>query len=237
MKKLLLLNIIFIALSTPVQAATVKAFATDVRTTYIGLSDAAGNSIAGFSDTAGSSIALSNTDIQSTIASNLEAAVYGNSPADYSIIDLGFGSNTAVTGSGADLTVFSLWSGYDYSFGLNAYDKNGDLLSGYKYDVNNSSVVFGECASESCLKIVTTSINLFDNAGLELADDVELGYLSLFIGGSLYNGATGGTAAYSNFSLVGAFNTKATVVPLPLSAVLFGSGLALLGWTGRKKKA
>ncbi len=226
MKKLLLLSIIFAALSTSVQAATIKAFATDIQATYVG-----------FSDAAGSTTALSDAEIQAIIASNPETAIYGNDPANYSVIDLGFGSNTAVTGSGADLTVFSLWSGYDYSFGLNAYDKNGDLLSGYKYDVNNSSVVFGECAGESCTQIVTTSINLFDNTGLELADDIELGYLSLFIGGSLYNGATGGTAAYSNFSLVGTFNTKAAVVPLPLSVVLFGSGLALLGWTGRRKKA
>ena len=237
MKKLFLLNIIFIALSTSVQAATIKAIATDVRATYAGLSDAAGNSIAGFSDTAGSSTALSNADIQSIIASNPEAAVYGNSPTDYSIIDLGFGDNTVVTGAGADLAIFSLWSGNDYSFGLNAYSKNGNLLSGYKYNVNNSSVVFSQCADGSCPTVVTTSINLFDNAGVELANGIELGYLSLFIGGSTYNGTTGVTSAYSNFSLVGAFNIKTAVVPLPLSVILFSSGLALLGWTGRRKKA
>jgi len=36
-------------------------------------------------------------------------------------------------------------------------------------------------------------------------------------------------------SAVGAFNT--TVVPLPLPIVLFGSGLAFLGFVGRRKKA
>lgn len=228
MKKLLLLNIIFIALSTSVQAATVKAFATDVQATYVG-----------FSDAAGSTTALSNAEIQAIIASNPETAVYGNAPTNYSVIDLGFGSDTVVTGSGVDLVVFSLWSGYDYSFGLEAYSKkDGTRLSGYKYSVNNSSI-FSECADGSCPTVVTTSINLYDNNAnaIELADDLELGYIRLFIGGDLYNGSIGGMDAYSNFSLVGAFNVKTAVVPLPLSAVLFGSGLALLGWTGRRKKA
>ena len=226
MKKLLLLNIIFIALSTSVQAATVKAFATDVQATYVG-----------FSDAAGSTTALSDAEIQAIIASNPETAVYGNDPANYSVIDLGFGSDTVVTGSGVDLVVFSLWSGYDYSFGLEAYSKeDGSRLSGYKYNVNNSSI-FSECADGSCPTVVTTSINLFDDYALELADGLELGYIRLFIGGTTYNGLAGETAAYSNFSLAGAFNVKPAVVPLPLSVVLFGSGLALLGWTGRRKKA
>ncbi len=225
MKQLLLLNIIFIALSAPVQAATIKAIATDVRTTYVG-----------FSDTAGGSAALTDAETQSIIASNPEAAVYGIDATNYSVIDLDFGGNTAITGTGVDLAIFSLWSGYNYSFGLNAYDKNGALLSEYYYDVNNSSI-FSECADKSCPTVVTTSINLFDKNALELDDNLELGYIRLFIGGELYNGSTGGTAAYSNFSLAGAFNVKSAVVPLPLSAVLFSSGLALLGWTGRRKKA
>jgi len=226
MKQLLLLHIIFIALSTSAQAATVNVNANDVQATYVG-----------FSDTAGGSTALTNAEIQTIIAADPETAVYGIDPTNYSVIDLGFGDNTAITGAGADLVIFSLWSGYGYSFGLSAYDNTGNLLSGYNYNVDDSSVIFSECASESCLNIVTTSINLYDSGALELADDIELGYIRLFIGGDLYNGSTGGLDAYSNFSLAGAFNVKTAVVPLPLSVVLFGSGLALLGWTGRRKKA
>jgi len=225
MKHLLLLNIMFIAFSTSVQAATVQAIANDVQATYVG-----------FSNTAGSSTALTGTEIQSLISSNPEAAIYGANSTDYSVIDLGFGDNTAITGTGADLVIFSLWSGYNYSFGLNAYDSTGTLLSGYNYNVNDNSI-FSVCANGSCPTVVTTSINLYDNNAIELADELELGYIRLFIGGDLYNGSTGGIDAYSNISLAGAFNVKTAVVPLPLSVVLFGSGLALLGWTGRKKKA
>ena len=224
MKQLLLLNIIFIALSAPIQAETIKAIATDVRTTYVG-----------FSDTAGGSTALTDAEIQSIISTDPEVAIYGIDATNYSVIDLDFGDNTAITGTGVDLAIFSLWSGYDYSFGLEAYGKDGGLLSSYNYDVNDSSI-FSECEDGSCPTVVTTSINLFDKDALELGDNLELSYIRLFIGGELYNGSTGGTDAYSNFSLAGAFNVKSAVVPLPLSAVLFSSGLALLGWTGRRKK-
>ena len=39
---------------------------------------------------------------------------------------------------------------------------------------------------------------------------------------------------YPTITAAGAFN--ATVVPLPLPVVLFSSGLALLGFVGRRKK-
>jgi len=215
----------FIVFSTSAQAATVQAIANDVQATYVG-----------FSNTADSSTALTDVEIQTIISSDPKTAVYGVDSTNYSVIDLGFGDNTAITGTGADIVIFSLWSGYNYSFGLNAYDSAGSLLSGYNYNVNNSSI-FSECTDGSCPTVVTTSINLYDNNAIELADDLELGFIRLFIGGNFYNGSTGGIDAYSNFSLAGAFNVKTAVVPLPLSVVLFGSGLALLGWTGRRKKA
>jgi len=217
MKKLLLLNILLAALSTPANAATVKAIATDVINTW-----------GDFSQTPGGT-ALSNGDIGTIISSDPATAIYGFSSVDYSVIDLGFGDSTVVTGTGADLVIFSLSSGYDYSFGLEAYDINDNLLSSYNYSTAINSSVYSP-------GILATSINLFDNSGVAVGDDIELGYIRLFIGGA-YNGNVGGTSAYSNFSLVGAYHTQlqATVVPLPLPAVLFGSGLALLGWVGRRK--
>jgi hypothetical protein len=214
MKKLLLLNIILAALSTPVNAATVKAIATDVITTW-----------GSFSQTPAGT-ALSNGDIGTIISSDPTTAIYGLSPVDYSVIDLGFGDSNVVTGTGADLVIFSLTSGFNYSFGLEAYDTENNLLSSYNYSTAIHSSIFSP-------GILATSINLYDGYGSALADDIELGYIRLFIGGA-YNGA-GGTSAYSNISLVGAYHTQATVVPLPLPAVLFSSGLVLLGWMGRRK--
>ncbi len=60
--------------------------------------------------------ALSTDDeIQTIISSDANAAIFGYSPTDYSVIDLGFGDTTVKTGSGgdtlgADLVVVSLWN-------------------------------------------------------------------------------------------------------------------------------
>ena len=228
MKQLILLNIILAALSMPVQAKTIQAFATDVIISY-----------GSFSQAAGGSALADDAVINSIIASDPATAVFGASATDYSAIDLGFGDNTVLTGTGTDLVIFSLWYGYDYNFGLQVFgtDPLADPISSFNYSVTGSSI-FEECAvtdgSGGCVAdISATSINLF---GIEdyLADDIEIGYIRLFTGG-VFNGDVGGLDAYSNFTLVGANYTDATVVPLPLSAVLFSSGLAFLGWIGRRK--
>lgn len=220
MKSLLLLSIILAAISAPVHAATIQAYATNVSTTY-----------GSFSATPGGA-ALSDADIQTIISSDANTAIFGHSAADHSVIDLDFDGTTVFTGSGAgtlgaDLVVFSLWRGYDYAFGLQAFDTDGNSLSSYNYNVTSGT---------PGANVKTTSINLFSNtSGLALDDGIEIGYIRLFIGGNTFNGADGGLDAYSNFSLVGAYHTEATVVPLPLPAILFGSGLGLLGLIGRRK--
>jgi len=241
MKQLLLLNIMLAALFAPAHAATIQAFASEMNTataTYDPTHDTS------FSNTAGGA-AISNADIQTILTSNADTYLsgyypsnylFGTSATTYSEIDLNFGDTTVKTGSGgetlgADLVVVSLWNGYDYSFGLEAFDTAGNSLSLYQYFVTDETP--NSCDStEACVK--TTSINLFSNddtGPVELGDNIEIGYISLLIGGSTFNGADG----YSNFSLVGAYHTDAVVVPLPLPAILFSSGLLLLGWVGRRK--
>lgn len=217
MRKLLLLSFILIAFSTPVQAKTVKAFATEVIETYGSFSQATGGT------------ALTNTEIQSILASDTTNAIYGQSADDYSVIDIGFGSTRVFTGSGADLVIFSLWQGVNYNFELQVFDKNDVSLSSYTYQVTGDA-----CASPCLPTVKTTAINIFDNGLMPTAleNNIELGYLRLFIGGDL---ATDGFGEYSNLSLVGAFNTEITQVPLPLPALLFGSGLGLIGLIGRRK--
>ena len=240
MKKLLLLSIILATFASPAHAKTVQVFATDVLTTY-----------GSFSETAGGSALADDATIETVITSDpaTATAIYGSSPTDYSVIDLGFGDNNVLTGSGSDLVVFSLWQGQNYFFGLEAYgtDSSEGPLSSFYYEVIKDSVIY-ECTakddSDKCLAgIVTTSINLFGKDSLNLFskdslaldDNVEIGSIRLLIGGA-YNGGTGGRDAYSNFTLVGANYTDSMVVPLPLPIVLFSSGLALLGLIARRKK-
>jgi hypothetical protein len=231
MKQLVLLNIILFALSAPAHAKTISVFATEVITSY-----------GGFSQTAGGPALANDAAIESIIASDPATAVFGSDPVNASAIDLGFGTNKIFTGAGSDLVIFSLWYGENYNFGLQAFGTGSstDPLSNFNYSVTGTSI-FESCAVKDsgggCIAdISATSINLFGSDGFALADDVELDFIRMFIGGTAYNG-TGGLDAYSNFTLIGANYSDALVVPLPLSAVLFSSGLALLGWVGRRKSS
>ena len=222
MKKLLL-PIIVALLTTPVQAKTIQAVSTDVLNTY-----------GGFSLTSGGT-ALDENGIESTFSANHASlgstgtadAIFGlSNPVDtsnYVVMDLGFGSSDVITGSGADLVIFSEWTGSSYSFGLEAYGTSDTLLSSYNYTVDGSLLFSSD--------IAVTSINLYDNNDpmALLADGIDIDYIRLFIGND-YNGA-----GLSNIALAGAYHV--TPVPLPLPIILFASGLTLLGWIGRRKSA
>ncbi len=227
MKKLFLFNIILAAmLSMPAYSAPIQVYATNVDATYGSFSAAPNGTALG-----------SDSEVQSIIASDASAAIYGSSPTDYSVIDLSFGNDvTVLTGAGADLVLFSLWRGSDYIIGLQAFgiDSISTPISSFNYPINTCSETneHSNCASG----ISALSIDLFGGNNLALDDGIEISFLRLFIGGNFYNGPGEGFESYSNFSLVGANYTDSMVVPLPLSAVLFGSGLSLLGWVGRRKK-
>ena len=249
MKQLLLLNIMLAALFAPAHAATIQAYASEMNTADPTNPDYDPTYGTFFSSTAGDD-AISNADIQRIITSNTDTALSGSIPSDYlfgysstdySVIDLNFGDTTVKTGSGgdslgADLAIVSLWSGSNYQFGLEAFDTTGNSLSFFLYDVTNNTPETCDSTNTCFGNVKTTSINLYGTADRrELGDDIELGYIRLFIGGKDLNNADGLPDGYSNFSLAGAYYTDATVVPLPLSAVLFSSGLLLLGWVGRRK--
>ena len=222
MKKLLI-PVIVALLTTPVQAKTIQAVSTDVLNTY-----------GGFSLTSGGT-ALDENGIESTFSANHASlgstgtadAIFGlSNPVDtsnYVVMDLGFGSSDVITGSGADLVIFSEWTGSSYSFGLEAYGTSDTLLSSYNYTVDGSLLFSSD--------IAVTSINLYDNNDpmALLADGIDIDYIRLFIGND-YNGA-----GLSNIALAGAYHV--TPVPLPLPIILFASGLTLLGWIGRRKSA
>lgn len=220
MKQLLLLNIIIAALSTSVQAATIKVLANQVLGT------------AGNFTTSPTGSTLSLTDLTSIVTS--DAATFVMSNDDTAYIDLGFGDNQVISGAGADLVIFTV--GNNYNFGLQVFDTDNKMISNYLYNVpvDESSIAKDENGNNLCVKdsigdcaavISATSINL-----LGIANNTEIDHIRLFIG---TNSKFKPNGAYPLFSLAGAVHT--TAVPLPLPVLLFSSGLALLGWVGRKK--
>ena len=221
MKQLLLLHIIIAALSTSVQAATITVVADD----FLGSFD-------NFS-TSPSGTALSQEELAGIVTD--DAATFVLSNDDTASFDLGFGSTKVVTGESTDLVIYTV--GNDYNFGLQVFDANDDKISDYLYSVpadgsttatnNNGSPLCVTDSTGGCAAVISaTPIDL-----LGILDGTEIGFIRLFIG---TNEKFKPNAAYPLFSLAGAVHVSA--VPLPLPALLLTSGLAMLGWVGRRKR-
>lgn len=178
-------------------------------------------------------------NFQDTLLTNLELAnTVTNNPADYVIssvsgndtsIDLGFNGFDIYNGAGDDLVIFIVGNGS--SFGLDVFDTNGDTMISSFFNVTQADVVKDDFGNWLCVSGTDDQCSggyalsaVFVDFGDNVAGDIAVGKIQLSLG-------------YSAFSLAGGFYTEPTVVPLPLSVVLFSSGLALLGWTGRRKKA
>jgi hypothetical protein len=234
MKQLLFLNIIIAVLSSPAQAVTVSAFG-EYRT----------SSAYGSFSTSPGGTPISESDLATIVSNDIDTFVMSND-AEASF-ELDFGSNTVTTGAGADLVIFTIGNGY--SFGMQVFG-TGDAdnpISSYIYSVPVPSASYDAtvydkngdplCVNDTlpCPAVISgTAIDIFDSSFNYIADDTEIDFIRIFLGND-YNGSVGGETAYPLFSLAGAVYSDAVVVPLPLPAVLFSSGLLLLGWVGRRK--
>jgi hypothetical protein len=197
---------------------------------------------------------LNNAALAEVVTSN--PATYTLSPfRNTTYIDLGFNGFDIYNGAGNDLVVFIV--GNTTSFGLEIFDINGTSVNQGIFNVatptfasDGSNLDFGDTVQDSngnwlCVngtgKFCTNGAALsaiFIDLGDSIAGDVALGNIRIFLGED-FNGINPGNGApiRPRLSLAGGFHREATVVPLPLSAALFSSGLALLGWIGRKRTA
>lgn len=143
-------------------------------------------------------------------------------------LDLTFSSNV-VNGTGNDLILFFV--GNMSSFGLDVFDNTGNSINNSDYTIatptydGTTTTDYGDTVRDAFGESI-------------LLDNFPLSAILIDFGES-YEGTTIDTLHLtlkdSNFALAGGFHTQATVVPLPMSIILFGSGLSLLGWLGRKK--
>jgi len=138
-----------------------------------------------------------------------------------SYIDLSFGDTVnAVNGNGVDLALFFAGNATKFKNGtIKEYLINieiGGVLSGLTgVTTSETSDIYSDKYFASYALIDLTDFGFDANAAM--------GDIRIFLGDS----------SMPALAAVGAYN--ATVVPLPLSSVLFGSGLALLSLFRRKK--
>lgn len=170
--------------------------------------------------------ALRATDL---VTSNYTTSVKSSNSEAY--LDLGFSSNV-VNGTGNDLILFFV--GNTTSFGLEVFDTSGQSMftSSYFIDAPNTSIPVTDFGDAVRVPADPEDLRV-------LVDGWQLSAILIDLGEASEGSAIGSlhlTLENSNFSLAGGFHTQAAVVPLPLPVVLFSSGLALLGWLGRRKK-
>lgn len=251
MKKLILVTIVLMLLSTTAHTAPISVGNIDniyVANTLIGTSSltgctsTSGDASCDFASTPGAF--LTNAELAPIITSG--PASYALSPyKDSAYMDLGFDGFDLYNGVGNDLVVFIV--GNATSFGLDVFDKSGAMINSDIYNVaaDGSNTVFDNEGNWLCVggsdNICTDGAALsaiYIDLGDSIAGDVALGNIRLLLGND-FNGPAATGSTRPRLSLAGGFYTEATIatVPLPLSAILFSSGLALLGWTGRKKMA
>jgi len=176
---------------------------------------------------------------------------------DLGIVDASDNDMNFYNGLGNDLVVFIV--GNTTSFGLDVFDLSGsstpvysnifDVATPTAGDIGNTvteTVINPESGKyEQVWKCVGGSPddNCADGAALSavlidfedsIANDLALGYIRISLGDSFID-YSNNNSTNPRLLVAGGFHTEATVVPLPLPVVLFSSGLALLGWVGRKK--
>jgi hypothetical protein len=250
MKRLTLINIMLLLISTGAQAAAISV--GNISDIYVA-NQLLGSSSSEACETAQTqancdflspnpTTYLNNAALADVVTS--DAGTYVLSPfRDNDYIDLGFDGYDLFNGAGNDLVVFIV--GNATSFGLDVFDTSGTMVNSSIYQVpaDGSSTVYDNAGNWLCVNGADDSCTggaalsaIFIDLEDSIAGDIALGSIRILLGED-FNGINpvNGEPVRPRFSLAGGFHTEATVVPLPLSVVLFSSGLALLGWIGRRK--
>jgi hypothetical protein len=181
-----------------------------------------------------------NDNLLSTITTSNFATSVKSPNVTNAYIDIAF-SQDMFNGDSNDLVLFFVGNGT--SFNLDVFSKEDDInsiysetrtigLSDFAPDTTTEGLgwLCINASDKNCTGGATLSAMFFD-FGDTVATDLAIHRLRISFG----DGFTEGTTS-SNFSLAGGFHNKASIseVPLPLSAVLFSSGLALLSLFRRK---
>jgi hypothetical protein len=195
----------------------VAVFADTVRSTTTGtyLNQASNGDINNTIDFAGVQAALTDSDVN-TFAFTITTVYPGDA-----YIDMAF-STPIYNGEGNDLALF--FAGDNNHFSIEINNTVLDYTPVWTPEILTVSVPMGSRNVD--VNVGVSLINLDDFGLLGSAD--PLGDIRIFMNDS----------TYPELALVGGFHTSPayTAVPLPLPALLFASGLGLLGAISRKCK-
>ena len=254
MKQLILINIILILLSTSAQAAPISIGTIDNIYVANQLLSASGPDTCPTAtqdqchfikpgpvntDGSGTPIYLSDSEIAGIVTDNNPADYVLSPYQEHTYLELGFGDGMNIfNGEGDDLVVFI--AGNTTSFGLQIYDQNNmPIMKGDEtFYTNPSDTVFDEngnwlgvdCGTDpNCTDGAALSAIFFDLD--DFGDNIAgIGKIRIELGEGYNVGSN-----RPMFSLAGGLHAPIAAVPLPLPVILFSSGLALLGWIGRRK--
>jgi len=234
MKKFILTSFILALFLAPAQAATISVGninGINVANTLLGSSSSANcasnktSTNCDFRNFNGT--LLNDTELKAIVTDDPANYVYSSAANNDASFDVGFNGFDIYNGAGDDLVIFIV--GNNTSFGLDVFDTNGDIMSSGIFNVTVENTVYDNNGNWLCVGGSDNQCTggyalsaVFVDFGNAVAGDVAVGKMQLTLGSAA-------------FSLAGGFYTEATVVPLPLPVVLFSSGLALLGWVGRRK--
>ena len=140
----------------------------------------------------------------------------------HSTITLNFGSEIVGNMAGNDLAIFSVGPA-----------TVGVTISGITHQYSSSTIQIGGVSQGVYSKNTPPDyLDTLDVILIDLNDYAGVTYMTELTIDALTESEN--PYAWPGISAVGAFNT--TVVPLPLPIVLFSSGLAFLGFIGRRRK-
>ncbi len=148
----------------------------------------------------------------------------GINPVGNSYVDLGFSGNI-YNGDGDDLVLFFAGNGTSLSTGIVRYMFSLDIGADDTIEVTNSGVITST-SSDLYGDAFYASYAVIDLDDYGFDKNTPLGDIRVHLG----------DASMPALAALGAYHTTA-VVPLPLPIILFSSGLAFLGWIGRRKSA
>lgn len=238
MKQLVFIYILLILFTASAQAAPISVGnINDINVANILLSssssaDCASNKTRNDCDFVNSvSSLLTDPELGSTITSDPANYVIPSEVGNGASFDIGFNGFDIFNGDGDDLVIFIVGNGS--SFGLDVIGNDDSIILTNTFDVTVANTVYDKDGNWLCVggqdnlcsEGYALSAVLID-FGQNVAGDLAVKNIHI----SLNNSA---------FSLAGGFHTEASLaaVPLPLSAILFSSGLFLLGLIGRRKAA